>query len=127
MNDRRRRLRCGGLLRLFDCFLLKLFDAAAAMDLLPNHSADISNTESGDAGEDSRCDHHGEEIPETANECAACELIRQESPGERRGTNESREESNVCSKVFYRRSTEVVELGENRRRPLEMVLNLLRA
>ena len=114
MNDRRRRLRCGGLLRLFDCFLLKLFDAAAAMDLLPNHSADISNTESGDAGEDSRCDHDGEEIPETANECAACELIRQESPGERRGTNESREESDVCGEIFYRGPAKMIELRKDR-------------
>ncbi len=97
------------------------------MKLFPQHSADIPDAKSCYSCEDSCRDDDAEEIPQSFDELAARELIREETPCERRGTNESREESNVCSKVFYRRSTEVVELGENRRRPLEMVLNLLRA
>lgn len=83
------------------------------VNLLPDHAGDESEAKPGDAGEDSRRNDDSEEVPEPANERSVRELIRQETPRERCGTDESREESKICSNILDGRSPEMVELGEN--------------
>jgi len=98
-----------------------------AVNLLPQHTGNVTNSEAGDAGEDACGDDDPEKIPEPFDERAARQLVRQETPGKRRSTNESREESNVCSQVFYRRAPKVVELGKDSLLRLAFVsMNLLR-
>jgi hypothetical protein len=82
--------------------------------LLPENSAGVSDAQPGSAGKNSARDHDSKEIPEPANEGAARELIRQQSPRERRNPDESREESNVRREILDCRSAKLVELGENR-------------
>ena len=94
--------------------LFDLHSAAMPVNLLPENSARVSDAQPGSAGKNSARDHDSKEIPEPANEGAARELIRQQSPRERRNPDESREESNVRREILDCRSAKLVELGENR-------------
>ena len=96
-----------------------------SVELFPQQSAYVAQSEAGCACKDSGCDDDPEEIPQTAHERAACELIGQQAPGEGRCANESGEEPYIGGKVLYGRAAELVELGENRlpRRCL-LMLNL---
>lgn len=106
---------CGAVGVRIQCRLLfDLHSAAMPVNLLPENSARVSDAQSGSAGKNSARDHDSKEIPEPANEGAARELIRQQSPRERRNPDESREESNVRREILDCRSAKLVELGENR-------------
>lgn len=83
------------------------------VDLLPENASDISEPEPGYSRKDSRSNDDPKEIPETAYECPAGELIAQQTPRKRRRADKSREEPDVGREILYRSAAELVILGEN--------------
>ena len=83
------------------------------MDLLPQHSSNVSQPKSCDSRKNSRGDDDPEEIPESAHERAAGELIAQQIPRKWRRANESREKPDIGCEILYGSAAELVILGEN--------------
>lgn len=88
-----------------------------SVDLFPHHSTHIAKPKTRDSRENARRDDNSEEIPQTAHERPARELIGQEAPRQRCRTNEPGEETDVRGEVLDGRAAEMVKLGENSRPP----------
>jgi len=83
------------------------------MDLLPQDTANVADSETRNSAEDPGGDDDAEEIPQAAHENAARELIGQKAPRERCGTNEPNEEPDIGSEVLYGGASQLVKLGKN--------------
>jgi hypothetical protein len=96
------------------------------VNLLPHDPGDMANSKPGNPGEDPRCNHDTEEIPEAAHELTAREPLAKQPPRKRRGADEADEKSDVRREILYRGPAEMIELRENLRPLLRCNLNLRR-
>ena len=83
------------------------------MNVLPHDTSDVAEPKSGCPRENSSGDHDCEEIPEPAHELSARQLLAEQSPRERRDTDEAHEEPDIGRKILYRGAAQVIELREN--------------